>query len=230
MKKVVVFTGAGISAESGLTTFRDNDGLWEKYKVTEVATPEAWERDAEVVLGFYNMRRKQVIEALPNAAHYALVELERKYQVEIITQNVDDLHERAGSSKILHLHGEVLKSRSVVDEKKKYSIEGEQLCLGEKCEYGYQLRPDVVWFGEPVPNMLKAEELCVDADILVIIGTSLNVYPAANIVTYVPDSCSKYLIDPKDVVLNDLSNLTFIKQNATVGVNQLVMNLLELAD
>ena len=202
MKKIVVFTGAGISAESGLNTFRDSDGLWENYEVTEVATPQAWRKNAELVLDFYNMRRKQVLEASPNIAHYALVELEKNYEVEIITQNVDDLHERAGSSKVLHLHGEIVKSRSVVDENKKYLVKGHNLDLGEKCEYGEQLRPDVVWFGEPVPNIVKAEELCVDADILLVVGTSLNVYPAANIITYVPTTCSKYLVDPKEVVLS----------------------------
>ncbi|MCO6499141.1 MAG: NAD-dependent deacylase [Vicingus serpentipes] len=227
MKKIVVFTGAGISAESGLNTFRDSDGLWENHEVTEVATPQAWEKNAGMVLDFYNMRRKQVLEAFPNIAHYALVELEKKYKVDIITQNVDDLHERAGSSNILHLHGEILKARSVVDENKKYLIKGNQLCLGEKCEYGQQLRPDVVWFGEEVSNMIKAEKICIDADILIIIGTSLNVYPAANIVSYVPDACLKYLIDPKEVFLNGIKNLTVIKEKATIGITQLNNELLK---
>lgn len=227
LDKIIVFTGAGISAESGLNTFRDSNGLWENYQVTEVATPEAWERDAKEVLDFYNKRREQVLGVNPNAAHYALVELEKKYKVEIITQNIDDLHERAGSSNILHLHGEILKSRSVVNGNKKYLINGDQLCWGEKCEYGQQLRPDIVWFGEAVPNMIEAAHVCADADVLIVIGTSLNVYPAANIVEYVPSSCVKYLIDPRDVYAKGIKNLTFIKKNATIGVPELVNKLLD---
>ena len=158
MKRIVVFSGAGISAESGLKTFRDSDGLWENYDISEVATPEAWEKDPKTVLEFYNMRRKQVIDSAPNKSHLALVELEKKFDVQIITQNIDDLHEKAGSSKILHLHGEILKSRSTINDRQ-YEIIGHELNLGDTCENNSQLRPDVVWFGEAVPKMILAEEL-----------------------------------------------------------------------
>ena len=227
MKHIVVFSGAGISAESGLKTFRGNDGLWENYKISEVATPEAWEKNPKLVLDFYNLRRKQVIEAKPNQSHLALVALENKYEVSIITQNIDDLHERAGSKNILHLHGELLKSRSVVDENEKYLIEGSELNFGEKCKTNHQLRPDVVWFGEAVPNMIKAIEICEKADILIIIGTSLNVYPAANIIDHVPASCKKYLIDPGDINTLGIKNLTVIKEKASIGIPILAQKLLE---
>ena len=229
MKKIVVFTGAGISAESGLSTFRDSDGLWENYSIEEVATPEAWSNNPELVLNFYNMRRKQVLEVTPNPAHFSLVDLEKEYQVEIITQNIDDLHERAGSSNIMHLHGEILKSRSTHDENKKYPIEGHFLSLGEMCENNHQLRPDVVWFGEPVPNMLKAADICIDADILIIVGTSLSVYPAANIVDFVPNNCKKFLVDPKEIVTSEIDNLVFIKEKASIGIPILAKNLLKEA-
>ncbi len=226
MKKIIVFSGAGISAESGLKTFRDSDGLWENYDLTEVATPEAWEKDPKMVLEFYNMRRKQVLESSPNKSHLALVELEKNFDIEIITQNIDDLHERAGSSKILHLHGEILKSRSTHDDRQ-YDIESGYLNIGDTCENNSQLRPDVVWFGEAVPNMTIALDLCKDADILIIIGTSLTVYPAANIVDFVPNSCEKYVIDPKDILSAGIKNLTIIKENASVGIPMLADKLLE---
>lgn len=226
MKKIIVFSGAGISAESGLKTFRDSDGLWETYDLTEVATPEAWEKDPKMVLDFYNMRRKQVIESSPNKSHLALVELEKKFNIEVITQNVDDLHERAGSSKILHLHGEILKSRSTHNDKQ-YEISGHELNFGDTCENNSQLRPDIVWFGEAVPKMELAMDLCKDADILIIIGTSLTVYPAANIVDFVPENCDKYLIDPKDVFSSGIKNLTVIKENASSGITKLANKLLE---
>ncbi len=226
MKKIIVFSGDGISAESGLKTFRDSDGLWENYDLTEVATPEAWEKDPKMVLEFYNMRRKQVIKAVPNKSHYALVELEKKFNLEIITQNIDDLHERAGSSNILHLHGEILKSRSTFDGST-YNIKGSELNFGDLCKNNSQLRPDIVWFGEAVPNMSLAMELCKNTDILIIIGTSLTVYPAANIVDFVPDNCDKYLIDPKDVLSTGIKNLTVIKENASVGIPKLADKLLE---
>ena len=225
MKKIIVFSGAGISAESGLKTFRDSDGLWENYDLTEVATPEAWEKDQKMVLEFYNMRRKQVINASPNKSHISLVKLEEKYDVEIITQNIDDLHERAGSSKVMHLHGEILKSRSTANDEQ-YQIEGANLNFGDTCKDDSQLRPDVVWFGEPVPKMVEAMELCKNADILIIIGTSLTVYPAANIVDFVPDNCEKYLIDPKNILNNSIKNLTIIKENASIGIPQLTDKLL----
>lgn len=226
MKKIIVFTGAGISAESGINTFRDSDGLWENYAIEDVATPEAWKKDPELVLHFYNMRRKQVLEVEPNIAHTSLKQLESKFDVEIITQNIDDLHERAHSSKILHLHGEILKAKSSSKNSKQYKIEGVELNMGATCDEGFQLRPSVVWFGEDVPNMLNAETICNDADILIIIGTSLNVYPAANIINFVPDNCKKYIIDPKDVAPKGFENLVAIQKKATVGVPSLVNELL----
>ena len=226
-KKIIIFSGAGISAESGLKTFRDNDGLWENYDLTEVATHAAWKKNPELVLDFYNLRRKQVIEAQPNKAHFALVELEKKFNVQIITQNIDDLHERAGSSNILHLHGEILKSKSTSNEKQ-YNINGTDLNIGDLCEKGSQLRPDIVWFGEAVPKMIEAEELCKDADILIIIGTSLSVYPAANIVEFVPDSCTNYLVDPKEIPNNGIKNLIPIKGKASIGIPILANTLLKL--
>lgn len=225
MKKIIVFSGAGISAESGLKTFRDSDGLWENYDLTEVATPEAWDKDQKMVLEFYNLRRKQVIDASPNKSHTYLVKLEEKYNVEIITQNIDDLHERAGSSKVMHLHGEILKSRSTINDDQ-YQIDGANLNFGDTCKDDSQLRPDVVWFGEPVPKMIEAMELCKDADILIIIGTSLTVYPAANIVDFVPEDCEKYLIDPKNILTNSIKNLTIIKEKASIGIPQLTDILL----
>ena len=225
-KKIIIFSGAGISAESGLKTFRDNDGLWENYDLKEVATPEAWEKNPELVLDFYNLRRKQVIEAKPNNAHFSLVKLEKKFNVHIITQNIDDLHERAGSTNILHLHGEILKSKSISNEKQ-YNIKGAKLNIGDLCENNTQLRPDIVWFGESVPKMIEAERLCKDADILIIIGTSLSVYPAANIVDFVPDNCENYLIDPKEVSMNGIKNLKLIKEKASIGIPILANTLLK---
>jgi NAD-dependent deacetylase len=227
LKKIVIFSGAGISAESGLKTFRDNDGLWENYNISEVATPEAWTKNPKMVLEFYNLRRKQVIEAEPNKSHFALVDLENKYEVEIITQNIDDLHERAGSTNILHLHGEILKSRCVTNDDEKYNIEGFELNFGDTCEHNHQLRPDVVWFGEAVPNMLRAIEICETADIFIIIGTSLNVYPAANLIDYVPANCKNYLIDPNNIQSSNINNLTIIKEKASIGIPILAKNLLK---
>lgn len=226
MKKVVVFSGAGISAESGLKTFRDSDGLWENYNVMDVATPEAWKNNPRLVLDFYNLRREQVLKSEPNSAHEALIRLEDKYDVTIITQNIDDLHERAGSKNVLHLHGEILKSRSTRDYSKTYLIDGPDLNLGDKCEYGSQLRPHVVWFGEGVPKMQEAFKICSRADVFIIVGTSLNVYPAAGLVDYVRDECDKYLIDPQDVYTSGVQNLSFIKEKASTGVPVLVDKLL----
>jgi len=228
MKKIVVFTGAGISAESGIKTFRDSGGLWEQYDIQEVATPEAWERNKPLVMEFYNQRRKQVIDAKPNAAHKALVKLEKKFDVQVITQNIDDLHERAGSSKVLHLHGEIRKSRSSLDPSLTYPIKGWQLQLGDKCERGAQLRPHIVWFGETVPNMELGYQLAAAADIFLIIGTSLNVYPAAGLVEYAPTEIPKYLIDPS-AVNNSMfiQNVHLIKENAVKGVVELVEKLLQ---
>lgn len=217
MKKIIIFSGAGISAESGLKTFRDSDGLWENYNIMDVATPEAWKKDSKLVLDFYNTRRKQVLNSHPNKAHESLVELEQKYEVQIITQNIDDLHERAGSSNVLHLHGEILKARSTKNNRT-YNIKGSELNIGDFCAKKSQLRPDVVWFGEEVPNMTSAEQLCKDADILIITGTSLSVYPAANIIDFVPEDCEKYLVDPNEIILVELKNLTSIQKKASIGI------------
>jgi len=227
MKKIVVFSGAGISAESGLKTFRDSDGLWENYNIEDVATPEAWFKNPELVLNFYNLRRRQVLAASPNEAHSALAMLETAFDIEIITQNIDDLHERSGSSKVLHLHGEILKSKSIFNEEERYPISGSKLNLGDKCKNNQQLRPDVVWFGEAVPRMNKAIEICVDADILIIVGTSMNVYPAANIIHHVPSSCKKYLIDPQQVNIDPSNELVIIKKKASIGIPILVEMLIK---
>ena len=192
MKNIVVFTGAGISAESGIKTFRDTGGLWDEYDIKDVATPEAWERNPILVLDFYNARRKQVMEAQPNTAHKALVELEKKFNVQIITQNVDDLHERAGSKKVLHLHGEIMKARSTADPSIVHTLKSSNLLLGDKCKKGSQLRPHIVWFGELVPNMELAYLLVEKADILIVTGTSLNVHPAAGLVEYAPRDSANF--------------------------------------
>ena len=226
MRKLVVFTGAGISAESGLKTFRDSDGLWENYNVMEVATPEAWDSNPNLVLEFYNKRREQTIDAQPNEAHKAIVELDQQYMVQVITQNIDDLHERAGSTNVLHLHGEIRNSRSTTDPSLIYQIEGGGLQIGEKCESGSQLRPDIVWFGEPVPNMEKAHAIISEAEILLIVGTSLNVYPAAGLIHVASKKCKKYLVDPKDVKVTDIENLEILQENAGTGVPKIVRKLL----
>ncbi|MEA3445575.1 MAG: Sir2 family NAD-dependent protein deacetylase, partial [Bacteroidota bacterium] len=192
MKKLVVLTGAGISAESGIKTFREMGGLWEEYDVTEVASPEGWENNRELVNDFYNQRRKQLLETKPNDGHKGLVELEKYFDVRIITQNVDDLHERAGSSSILHLHGELKKVRSTGDPSLVYELDGWELKLGDKCEKGYQLRPHIVWFGEMVPAISEAAKICETADICAVIGTSLNVYPAAGLLNYLPSGVDVY--------------------------------------
>ena len=223
--KLVVLTGAGISAESGLKTFRDSDGLWEGYNVGEVATFDGWKRNPELVLDFYNQRRKAVREAQPNTAHKALAELEAQYDVTIVTQIIDDLHERAGSSKIVHLHGEILKSQSTLDESLVYDIEGWELKLGDKCPKGSQLRPHVVWFGESVPKMDHAIELARAAEVLIIIGTSLVVYPAASLIDFVPRRSKKYLVDPSDLQISDERGITHIKERATIAVPKLVSEL-----
>ncbi len=225
--KLVVFTGAGISAESGIKTFRDSGGLWEEFDINEVATPQAWEKNQALVLDFYNKRRKQVLEAKPNKAHFALVELEQKYDVHIITQNIDDLHERAGSKKVLHLHGEITKSRSSIDDTLVYKIKGEEIKLGDKCEKGSQLRPHIVWFGEMVPMMDTAYVIAEKADIFMVVGTSMAVYPAAGIIDYSPQEIPKYLIDPSDVKVNGIANLRIIKEKASIGLPQLALDLLK---
>jgi NAD-dependent deacetylase len=227
MQKIVVFTGAGISAESGIKTFRDAGGLWEEHDIHEVATPEAWEKNPVLVNKFYNQRRKQVLEARPNEAHKALFRLEQKFDVHIITQNIDDLHERAGSTKVLHLHGEILKSRSSLDPSLTYPVKGWELKIGEKCARGSQLRPHIVWFGEAVPNMELGYSIASGADIFIIVGTSLNVYPAAGLVEYTPDEAPKYLIDPNAVNTSLLiKNVHLIAEKAVKGVSNLVDKLL----
>lgn len=226
MKKIVVLTGAGMSAESGIRTFRDSNGLWEEHRVEDVATYEAWLRNQQLVLDFYNQRRKQLYEVTPNAGHTALVELEKKFEVQIITQNVDDLHERAGSAHVLHLHGELKKVRSTVDENLVYELPGWELKKGDLCEKGFQLRPHIVWFGEAVPMIEPAMELTANADIFIVIGTSLNVYPAAGLVYYVKDQTPVYLIDPHAEMLQGVGNLTVFRETAGTGVPKLVKMLL----
>ncbi len=225
MKHLVVLTGAGISAESGLQTFRDADGLWEGYNVYDVATPEAWSRDPELVQEFYNQRRKAVLAAEPNAAHLALAKLEEKYQVTIITQNIDNLHERAGSTHVVHLHGVITKSQSSVRPDLIYDIEGWELRMGQTCELGSQLRPHVVWFGEPVPMIEKAARICSGADIFLIIGTSLQVYPAAGLTDFVPYDAEKYLIDPKGAASGNIPNMRVIQEKAVAGMEILMKAL-----
>lgn len=226
MKKIVVLTGAGISAESGIHTFRDSDGLWEEYRIEDVATFDAWQRNPELVQEFYNQRRKQLFEVEPNAAHFALANLEKKYDVQIITQNVDNLHERAGSSKVLHLHGELKKSRSTVNQDLTYNIDGWELKMGDTCEEGSQLRPHIVWFGEEVPMIVPAVHMTALADIFIVIGTSLNVYPAASLIHHTSHNCQKYLVDPNECQVGHLPNLTIIKEKAVAGVSALVEKLL----
>lgn len=218
MQQLIVITGAGISAESGIRTFRDAGGLWEGHDIYEVASPEGWAKNRGVVLDFYNQRRKQLLQVTPNAAHYALAALEKEYDVSIITQNVDDLHERAGSTKVLHLHGELRKVRSTRHPELVYTLEGWELKDGDLCEAGAQLRPHIVWFGEEVPLIETAALLCEQADLLVVIGTSLQVYPAAGLLHYAPADIPKYLIDPHAARVAGVQNLTLIPQVATEGM------------
>ncbi len=222
MKKLVILSGAGISAESGIKTFRDMGGLWEEYDVMEVASPQAWESNPELVMRFYNERRKKLLDALPNNGHQGLVELEKYFDVHIVTQNVDDLHERAGSKNILHLHGELKKSRSTYDPNLIYDVEGWELKMGDTCEKGSQLRPHIVWFGEAVPAISDAAKICERAEIFVVVGTSLNVYPAAGLIDYVPEGTLIFLIDPNDVNTSTYKQLIFIKEKAGTGVRKLI--------
>ena len=224
MKKVVVLSGAGISAESGLKTFRDSDGLWENYSIEEVATPIGWSKNRKLVLDFYNQRRRQVMNAMPNAAHIALARLQNKYDVNIITQNIDDLHERAGSKKVLHLHGEIFKSRSSINPSLVYPISGTELNEGEKCEQGSQLRPHIVWFGEMVPALDDAAILVSKADIFIVVGTSLAVYPAAGLIHYAPQESEKYIIDPAAAEINGFIPL---REKAGTGIPKLIEKLME---
>ncbi|WMI64579.1 NAD-dependent deacylase [Aestuariibaculum sp. YM273] len=222
-KHIVVLTGAGMSAESGIKTFRDENGLWEGHDVMEVATPEGFNANPELVLEFYNQRRKQLFEVEPNVAHKAIAELEKDYHVSVITQNVDDLHERAGSNHVIHLHGELLKVRSTFDETDIIDWTTD-LKLGDTCRKGHQLRPHIVWFGEDVPMIPKAISICETADILLIIGTSMQVYPAAGLRHYIPSVTHTYFIDPKPTIRSG-SKLTVIAENATIGMKQLLEHL-----
>jgi len=219
-KHIVVLTGAGISAESGLKTFRDGDGLWNGYNVYDVATPGAWQKDPEMVLEFYNARRKDVAAAEPNAAHFALAALEKDFDVTIVTQNIDDLHERGGSTNIIHLHGEIFKMRSEIDESLIYEIRGD-IKLGDKAADGAQLRPHIVWFEEPVPMIEKAVALMYDCDYFVVVGTSLQVYPAASLLHYAPPYLPKFIIDKKIPDVQRSATLTLIEKPATEGVKEL---------
>lgn len=219
---MVVLTGAGISAESGLQTFRGNDGLWEGYHISEVATPEAWARDKALVQEFYNKRRKAVLQAQPNAAHIALAKLEEQYEVQVITQNIDNLHERGGSSHVLHLHGEVTKAQSTRNPELIYDIDGWELKIGDTCELGSQLRPFIVWFGEAVPKMEEAVQLTMEADVFVVIGTSLVVYPAASLVQYVNPHVPIYIIDNGQPEFRPSPYIQHIQQPATEGLKTLV--------
>jgi NAD-dependent deacetylase len=225
-KHIVILTGAGISAESGLKTFRDSDGLWEGYNIEDVATPEAWDRDAALVQDFYNQRRKSVLEAEPNAAHYALAKLEKEYKVTIITQNIDDLHERAGSTHVVHLHGIITRSQSSRRPSLTYPIKGWELGMDEVCQLGSPLRPHVVWFGENVPMIEPAAQICRTADIFILVGTSLAVYPASGLINYVPHEVPKYIVDPKIPSVYKVANITKIEAKATIGVVALVDELM----
>ncbi|WP_027138773.1 SIR2 family NAD-dependent protein deacylase [Gaetbulibacter saemankumensis] len=225
MKHIVVLTGAGMSAESGIKTFRDENGLWEGHDVMEVATPQGFEANPELVLDFYNQRRRQLFEVHPNRAHFDLAALEQYYKVSIITQNVDDLHERAGSSQVIHLHGELLKVRSSFDEEDIITWKTD-LHLGDTCKKGYQLRPHIVWFGEDVPMITTAMTICETADILIIIGTSMQVYPAAGLMHYIPEDTHTYFIDPNPAISSN-HRITVIPENATKGMKQIVNYLIK---
>src|SRR5664279_1299862 len=226
MIKLVILTGAGMSSESGIKTFRDSGGLWEEYDVAEVATPQAWVKNRDLVLRFYNERRRQLASSKPNDGHLGLARLEKYFDVQIITQNIDDLHERAGSTKILHLHGELTKARSTVDPSLLYEIGYKDINPGDSCEKGSQLRPHIVWFGEEVPMMDEAASLTADADIFVVVGSSLNVYPAAGLISYTPFRASLWLIDPKEVVLPINRKVEVIREVASVGMRILAERLI----
>lgn len=225
MKKVVILTGAGISAESGISTFRDSDGLWEQYRVEDVATHDAYERNPELVLNFYNERRRQLFHVKPNEAHRQLVRLEERYDVHIITQNIDNLHEQAGSTQVLHLHGLLTQARSDRNDNLIVDIGDRDIHLGDKAPDGAQLRPHIVWFGEAVPNIEPAAALCEQADVFIVVGTSMNVYPAAGLIHYVPRSTPCYLVDPKAV--NVSRQITVFQEKASTGVKKVVDELMK---
>lgn len=227
MQKLVVLTGAGVSAESGIRTFRDSNGLWENHDIMEVASPEGWRKNRELVLDFYNQRRKQSKDCHPNEAHQALAGLEKYFDVQIITQNVDDLHERAGSSQVLHLHGELSKAQSSLDPSLVYPMDHWEIKVGDKCEKGSQLRPFIVWFGEAVPMMVPAMEIAKTADIFLVLGTSMQVYPAASLIDYVPKRAKKYLIDPQVPDFLQKNDVFIIQEKATIGMKILEEILLK---
>ncbi len=220
-KRLVVLSGAGVSAESGIKTFRDSGGLWEGHDVMEVASPEGWRRNQALVQDFYNQRRKQAIESLPNKAHVILASLEEFFEVDIITQNVDDLHERAGSTKIIHLHGELSKAQSSVDPALVYDLAHWEIKAGELCEKGSQLRPHIVWFGEEVPMMIPAIDLAKKADVFLVIGTSLQVYPAAGLVDYVPNQAEVFVVDPNGAELSMRRRVRTFVEKATSGMEKI---------
>lgn len=226
-KKIVVLTGAGISAESGISTFRDSDGLWEQYRVEDVATPEGYAKDKKLVLDFYNQRRRQLATVEPNEGHRQLVRLEECFDVQIVTQNVDNLHERAGSSNVLHLHGELTKARSERDSNLITDIGYNDILLGDKASDGAQLRPHIVWFGEAVPNIEIAASMCEKCDYFIVVGTSMNVYPAAGLIHYVPRSAPCWLVDPKAVAIS--RNITVVQEKAGTGVKKVVDQLMTMA-
>lgn len=225
-KKVIILTGAGISAESGISTFRDSDGLWEHYRVEDVATHDAYLRNPKLVLDFYNERRRQLFQVQPNEAHRQLVRLEEQYEVHIITQNIDNLHEQAGSSNVLHLHGLLTQARSDRNDSLIVEIGDRDIRIGDKAPDGAQLRPHIVWFGEAVPNIEPAAKLCEQADIFIVIGTSMNVYPAAGLIHYVPRTSPCYLIDPKAVAIS--RPITTYAEKATTGVKKIVDLLMSI--
>jgi len=227
MKNLVVLSGAGVSAESGIKTFRDSGGLWEGHDVMEVASPEGWAKDRDLVLNFYNERRKNALAATPNDGHKIIAELEQYFNVTVITQNIDNLHEKAGSSKVLHLHGELFKSRSTLDPNLIYDIDGWELKVGDICEKGSQLRPHIVWFGEMVPMMDAAVEETLAADIFIVIGTSLQVYPAAGLLEYVKGSSPKFIIDPNMPHVQPRPNLVLIEEGGSNGMRKVKKLLLE---
>ena len=220
MKRLVVLSGAGMSAESGLATFRDSGGLWEGHDVTAVASPEGWEENPGMVLAFYNERRRHALQAKPNEGHKIVADMENFFDVTVITQNVDDLHERAGSTRVIHLHGSLFKSRSSIDTALTYDIMGD-IMLGDTCDKGSQLRPDIVWFGEPVPLMETAAQITSKADIFVVVGTSMAVYPAAGLIHYTKPNAYVYIVDPRIPSVGHRDNLVFIEEKATVGMKKL---------
>lgn len=219
-KKIVIFSGAGMSAESGISTFRDSNGLWENYNIEEVATPQAWEKDPELVTQFYNERRKNIIACTPNSAHLAIAEIEKQIEITIVTQNIDNLHERAGSKNVLHLHGNIMLSKSSGPnaEKAYYNIDNGELTAQDKCPEGYRLRPHVVWFGEEVPELINAAKIIKQADILIVIGTSLQVYPAGNLIHETKEGCKRYIIDPKAESMHIPNDFIKVNLPASEGI------------